>query len=52
MVSLETMSNAKYLGPALTPAEVEDMVMMLGEAAAQAMNAIMASLQTEGETKH
>jgi hypothetical protein len=52
MISSEYMSNAKYLGPALTPAEVEDMVMMLGEAAAQAMNEILAAIQTEGETKH
>jgi hypothetical protein len=52
MVSLETMSNAKYLGPALTPAEVEDMVMMLGEAAAHAVNELLAATQTDGETKH
>jgi hypothetical protein len=44
--------NWTYLGHALTPAEVEDLVHMIGEAAAQAMNAIIASFQTEGETKH
>lgn len=51
-ISSEFMSNAKYLGLALTPAEVDDVVHMIGEAAAQAMNAIIASFQTEGETKH
>ena len=51
-VPMATIIHAKYLGPALTPAEVDDVVHMIGEAAAQAMNAIMASLQTEGETKH
>jgi hypothetical protein len=52
MISSEYMSNAKYLGPALTPAEVENMVMMLGDAAAHAVNEILAAVQTEGETKH
>ena len=41
-----------YLGPALTPAEVEDVVHMIGMAAAEAMNRILADMQTEGETKH
>jgi hypothetical protein len=47
-----TMSDLKYLGPALTPAEVGDVVHMIVEAAAQEMNAIISSFQTEGETKH
>jgi hypothetical protein len=44
--------HAKYLGPALMPAEVEELVETIGEAAAQAMNAILSAIQTEGETKH
>ena len=53
LISSEFMSNAKYLGPALTPAEVEDIVHTIGMAAAEAMNKILAAIQiAEGETKH
>ena len=53
MISSEYMSNAKYLGPALTPAEVAEIVQSVGDAAAEAMNVIFAAMQAdEGETKH
>jgi hypothetical protein len=51
-VDADHMKRAKYHGPVLTPAEVEDIVHMIGSAAAQAMNEILAAVQTEGETKH
>ena len=51
-IPVSVIMHAKYLGPALMPAEVEELVETIGEAAAQAMNAILSAIQTEGETKH
>ena len=51
-VDADHMKRAKYHGPALTPAEVAEVVETIEEAAAQAMNAILTAIQTEGETKH
>jgi hypothetical protein len=50
----EFMSKAKYLGPALTPAEVADVVEAIGEAAAEAMTAMLNGFtqDSDGETKH
>ena len=45
--------NWTYLGPALTPAELADVVGMIGKAAAEAMNRILADIYaSEEETKH
>jgi hypothetical protein len=54
LMSSEFMANAKYLGPALTPAEVEDVIQAIGEAAAEAMTAILNAVAnvSDGETKH
>lgn len=53
-ISLEFMSKAKYLGPALTPTEVKDVVQAIVEAAADAMSAILNAItqDSDGETKH
>jgi hypothetical protein len=50
----EVLARYKYLGPALTPAEVADVVDAIGEAAAEAMTAILNAVTqiNDGETKH
>ena len=50
----EVLALHKYLGPALTPAEVVDVVDAIGEAAAEAMTAILNAItqDSDGETKH
>jgi hypothetical protein len=50
----EVLARYKYLGPALTPAEVADVVDAIGEAAAEAMTAILNAItqDSDGETKH
>ena len=50
----EVLVSFKYLGPALTPAEVADVVDAIGEAAAEAMTAILNAVTqiNDGEIKH
>jgi hypothetical protein len=50
----EVLARYKYLGPALTPAEVAEVVDAIGEAAAEAMTTILNAItqDSDGETKH
>jgi hypothetical protein len=51
-IPVSVIMHAKYLGPALMPAEVEELVQTIGRAAGLALNTILDAIQSEGETRH